>query len=396
MEIEPKTPVITLFDLDGVLIQPGGYRAAVKATINYFARKLGLGDQTPKEEDLAFFEANGVTSEWDMVPICSAILIDLAINAAGLEFPDVSFEELSTFIREKGIKIQADYRAEIERLTPYLKKPGVPAAESLLEAVREGNVFQTGGHGRYLTELLGDTRHVAGSETLRVFQNFILGNEGFVRAYGHPAEFKCDSYLTKYDSSLLTHENQERLQTLIAEGAIQAGVITARPSLAPAGMQDAGNDYSPEAELAMSLTGLSGIPVVGFGTIQFLGGKLRVLPDSLIKPSPVQALAGIAAACGEGMGKALDWAAAMVYEDGNCQAEQIIPVRFTLHIFEDSAIGIKACQGAADILRRHGIEATVKAWGIARNLDKIKALEAAGARIYPDVNEAIAEAFPEP
>jgi hypothetical protein len=161
-------------------------------------------------------------------------------------------------------------------------------------------------------------------------------------------------------------------------------------------MQDAGNDYSPEAELAMSLTGLSGIPVVGFGTIQFLGGKLRVLPDSLIKPSPVQALAGIAAACGEGMGKALDWAAAMVYEDGNCQAEQIIPVRFTLHIFEDSAIGIKACQGAADILRRHGIEATVKAWGIARNLDKIKALEAAGARIYPDVNEAIAEAFPEP
>ena len=388
-----RFPVVSLFDLDGVLIQPGGYRAAVKATVNYFSRKLGLGQQTLKEGDLAFFEANGITSEWDMVPICVAILIDLASRAAGIEFPDCSFDELALLMKKMGISIQADYRAKISRLTPYLKKPGVPAAEGLLDAVRAGSVFHCGRTAPYMAELLGDTRHIASSETLRVFQSFILGNEGFGKAYGLQPEFASESYLKSYDGALLGAYNLNRLQALIADSTVKVAVITARPSLPPAGTNDLTNDYSPEAEMAMGLPGLGGIPVVGCGAIQFLAGKLGVLPDSLVKPSPVQALAAIAAACGEDMLQALDWAAAKVFAHGSYPAEPHIPARFILHIFEDSAIGIQACQGAAVVLRQNGVDATVRAWGIARNPDKIKALEAVEAKVFPDVNPAIEAAF---
>ncbi len=393
MENETAIPAIILFDLDGVLIQPGGYRAAVKKTVNYFSQKLGLGDQIPKEEDLAFFEANGVTSEWDMVPICAAILVDLASRAGGTDFTGCSLDDVGRLIREKGIKIRADYRAEIERIIPFLNRAEVPAAENLLTAVQAGNVFEGRSSAPYLTELLGDTRHVERSETLRVFQSMILGDEGFAAAYGFQAGFESESYLKKYDKSSLTLENQKRLQHVISNGTIKAAVITARPSLAPDGMRDVANDYSPEAEMAVGLTGLRGIPLVGYGTLQFLAGRIGAMADSLVKPSPVQALAAIAAACGEEMVSALDWAAEMAQGGRNQIVNGKIPARFTLHIFEDSAIGIRACQRAVVILKQVQIEATVKAWGIARNLDKIKTLESVGAKVFPDVNLALEEAL---
>ena len=32
----------SLFDIDGVLVEPSGYRAAVQATLHYFTRRMGL------------------------------------------------------------------------------------------------------------------------------------------------------------------------------------------------------------------------------------------------------------------------------------------------------------------------------------------------------------------
>ena len=78
-------PTVFLFDLDGVLVQPGGYRAAVRATVNYFAKQLGLGNIAPADETVAIFEAQGITCEWDMVPI----LLTLALNSALSALPDL-------------------------------------------------------------------------------------------------------------------------------------------------------------------------------------------------------------------------------------------------------------------------------------------------------------------
>jgi len=43
---------VWLFDLDGVLICPGGYRAALKATVNHFTRAMGLGDYPLADETI--------------------------------------------------------------------------------------------------------------------------------------------------------------------------------------------------------------------------------------------------------------------------------------------------------------------------------------------------------
>src|ERR1051326_5292118 len=59
---------IILLDVDGVLVQPGGYRAALRATVNHF-----IGSQFDiQEEILTELEKHGISSEWDMVPLLLA------------------------------------------------------------------------------------------------------------------------------------------------------------------------------------------------------------------------------------------------------------------------------------------------------------------------------------
>jgi hypothetical protein len=391
--MEKRTSMVALFDLDGVLIQPGGYRAAVTATVNYFSQKMGLGQQAPNEDDLALLEANGITSEWDMVPICLVVLIEKASQAANAVFPDCSFEDLILLVRTLAISIDVNYRSEIRQMLPFLMKPSISPSEGLLDAIQAGKIYPGFQKAAFIRDLMGNTRHISDSKTLRVFQNYILGDRGFIEAYSLIPEFETHSYLRLNDVCLLSDENQRMLNRLISDSVIKLAVITARPSLPPAGAHDLLNDYSPEAEMAIKLTGLDGIPVVGFGTLQFLARKIGVLPDSLIKPSPIQALTAIKAAFGETMIRSLEWAAANGITGGDHQGASHLPSKFTLHIFEDSPIGIHSCQQAAFILKQKGCEVTVKAWGIARNPDKIKALEAVKAEVFPDVNQAIQAAF---
>src|SRR6185503_13358919 len=61
-----------LFDMDAVLVHPGGYHAALVATVNHFSRAMGHGDYGPTPEEIEAFEAAGITSEWDSAPIAIA------------------------------------------------------------------------------------------------------------------------------------------------------------------------------------------------------------------------------------------------------------------------------------------------------------------------------------
>ena len=83
---------VLLLDIDGVLVKPGGYRAALHATLNYFVNLMGLPNFEFPEEKLAGFERRGITSEWDMVPLLLAVLWeDILSQGKGLNLPsDVS------------------------------------------------------------------------------------------------------------------------------------------------------------------------------------------------------------------------------------------------------------------------------------------------------------------
>ena len=52
---------IILLDVDGVLVYPGGYRAALRATVNHFIDPSLEID----EETLTELERRGIASEWN-------------------------------------------------------------------------------------------------------------------------------------------------------------------------------------------------------------------------------------------------------------------------------------------------------------------------------------------
>ena len=69
------------------------------------------------------------------------------------------------------------------------------------------------------------------------------------------------------------------------------------------------------------------------------------------------------------------------------------PPRIEAHIFEDSPIGVQALQAGRAVLKRHGVELNLHTWGIATNPDKRRALEALGAPVFVDINQALTSVF---
>jgi hypothetical protein len=84
-------------------------------------------------------------------------------------------------------------------------------------------------------------------------------------------------------------------EKLLASDAHLAA-FTARPSAPPREIESPPLGYAPEAEIALDLVALPDIPLISFGRLQYLGEQRGYDPEVLVKPSPVQALAGISAA----------------------------------------------------------------------------------------------------
>lgn len=398
---------IFLFDLDGVLIQPGGYRAAVRASLDYFASRLGAGPQDLAEETISIFEAQGITSEWDMVPISLAILLEgIAAREgrfSGWDSLEGAVNELST---RPPAPVSVDYAATIRKLPAYLQPPAAPSDAILANITRAGagELFPHLSGSAILQDLFGRTRDLRRCATSTVFQNFILGDRLFSETYGVPAKFAVDSYLAQYDQVVVAPDWRARLLRENRAGALKIAAITARPSMPPVRLGDAGSGYSPEAEQALELAGLSGIAFMGYGSILYLAGLLGQSAELLLKPSPVQALAALLAALGEPAWPALLEAAQLAgvsWPQGQARPVELSRnhfrpgASFAIHIFEDSPIGIQATQAAAQILRKLDVDVRLSAWGITQNPDKRAALERLGARVFPDVNQALDVAFSE-
>ena len=60
---------ILLFDVDGVLIEDGGYYAALIKTLDYFNQLLGAGPIVFGPSDREQFHARGYVNEWDLCPL---------------------------------------------------------------------------------------------------------------------------------------------------------------------------------------------------------------------------------------------------------------------------------------------------------------------------------------
>ena len=66
---------LLLFDVDGVLIEDGGYYAALIKTLDYFNRLLGADPIVFGLPDRDQFQSRGYVNEWDLCPLCAGILL---------------------------------------------------------------------------------------------------------------------------------------------------------------------------------------------------------------------------------------------------------------------------------------------------------------------------------
>lgn len=397
---------ICLFDVDGVLIEPRGYRASIQATMDYFLEPLGLSHLYPGNAVPVVFESFGVTCEWDMIPIMLAVILN-EVSASSMAVPPL--ETLEAFMEWAALQkfsITVDLAEQVRKLAPFFTHAAHVPSEAILERLPKNEKERPLAHLSLpmLTELFGKTRNVTAAWITRVFQVFALGSEEFEKIYQTKADFQSYSYLQVKDRVLIEPDVLESLQRRQQQKKLHCAAYTARPSLPPRGIQTPLAGYSPEAEQGLALLNWHGMPLIGYGSLGYLADRMQVAADTLLKPAPVQALAGLAAAYSGEEWSSLVWAWDVLAqangggvmsgkEHRTAEIEQLIPQELSLHIFEDSSIGITAGHRAAELLQKEGRIVNFHAWGIASEPEKKQALLAVGARVFPDVNTALRTAF---
>ncbi len=385
---------ILLFDMDGVLVRPGGYGAGADVTLKYFFDKFHLPLYSDDRRMRVWFEAAGVSSEWDMVPITLAVILDRILGFCPSEHALENFEQVSRHFEKAVIpETEFEFQSIVQTLQPHFSRQPAPA-DAILDLIQsDEGVFLFPAlqkHPGLARLILRHSRDEGNSAVNRVFQNYVLGDRIFEQVYGRKAEFEAESVLLKYDKPLLSPEWRKRILQYRQEKKLFPVAFTARPSSAPKEKQDGHLGYSPEAEMALSLLGFETVPVMGYGRMVYTGSVYQVDADSLLKPSPFQALAAAMAAWSGSEWEALQWAMEVYSRQADdFTANGGLPQKFELHVFEDSAGGIRAANRAAEILRSNGYDVSFFGWGIATVEEKIKALQKTGAPVFDDVNLAL-------
>lgn len=383
---------IFLFDIDGVLVEPRGYRAAVQAALQYFTREMGLQPaHLPGEEEISLFEASRITSEWDMVPLALAALLDALLEAnLGARLPPFLWG-LDGW-RPRRVPAQITYRPAIQAMAGVLQA-GIFPADCVLAAARAGQAGLLPNLRSYalLADLLGDTRDVMGSLTTRIFQHYSLGSKVFQQVYNLPAFLDTPSLLGTLDSPQLEPGLRQRLLGLRAQGSLHMAAYTMRPSLPPPQANANPHGYAPEAELALEIAGLQALPLIGYGRVSWLAAQHHASAEAYLKPSPVQALAAaLAAVYGEELPALQDGLALHSVGKASERVQAALGGKQThLHVFEDTPGGVEAVLRAAHVLQQAGFAVQAHAWGIARQQDKVRALQALGAVVVSATNAAV-------
>lgn len=344
---------VFLFDMDSVLLIPGGYRAALIETVNHFSRQMGLGDLAPTHDEIEAFEAAGITSEWDSAPISIAVI---ALTGK-----------------------RPDYLTLIERLSAEWRKGEYPA-EAAYRILANGHLPSPGGRGAAgegeVQDILLYSRNIRRSPVLNIFQQFTLG-EAFEETYGLPKTIDTHSTLLKHDRPALSKPVP-----------LNSAIYTARPSRPP---RDAPHrtGYAPEAELGAQLVGLSHLPLIGFGSFQWLAETVGGGAEHYLKPSPVHALAAIGAALGGAESESLRAAEATARGEGSEWLPPLKKLRGAtgrVTVFEDSAASIRGVREAVGMLG--------EGWGcvgvgISPGGPKKAALAKVADRVYSSLDSAL-------
>ena len=342
---------IVLLDIDGVLVQPGGYRAAVRAALNHYTGRMGLPDIDITEEKFTELENRGIVSEWDMFPLLLASLWTEILSRRPMQvLPDELNAASAALLRHFDGVVPEEIHVPEFKLVPGQYPSETALQKGCFAPIPAG----------LRRNILSHTRDVHRSQTTRLFQQYSLGSSRFSETYGLPAEIETESFLLMHDRSNI----DDAIRAKLCQPGIHLAAFTARPSYPPREVKESHKGYAPEAELALELVELTDIPLIAFGKLQFTAALRRIDPYALLKPSPVQALAAIASAwSGEelpALQAACDW-----QETGKLTGVLTeLPRSFELILVEDTSGGIHSVRAAGEILHKAGLDVTVRAFGL--------------------------------
>ena len=354
---------LLIFDMDGVLLQPRGYHLALQETVRLAGEWLGLGDVRLTDEQIASFEALGISSEWHSSALAMGVLTlhqGAAVRASGEIILDVLFDKIG----KQPLEIPALERS-ISALRLLAEDTGLLSEEAI----------------RWVTI----SESIAVSPTINWFQELILGSELFARTYQKPAKFSIESYLSQYDRPILSSQSVEKLLAWSAKPERGAAVMTNRPSSGPDGFEG-----SPDADMGLELVGLNGIPVIGYSEIEWIAEQTGLGAGTLNKPHWAHALSAILTAYGWGYEKSLNEIVGVIEDDRRVKESLSFLNGGRIRVFEDTPAGLAALDHTADVLKKNGVQVTVEKIGIATDPVKSQALADRGAQVFPDVNTALA------
>jgi hypothetical protein len=369
---------IILLDIDGVILESVGYHLALQETVRRVARSLGFGDLSLSPQDIATFEAGGITSEWDEAAICSAGMMMSAWEFDPLLVFPTSFDTLD--------KAPNQFRnPDFSKFACDLTRPELLSINPLLRAERyflDDNSFSSS-QKDILIELIRHARDFHRSLTYRTFQELALGTDQYSEAYGAPGNLNCSSYLLEYDKPLLRPQESLRLNNWIKSLEHAAVILTSRPSRPPDGAFS-----PPEAELGAALVGLSKVPIIGWGGIIWLGEQYKSDPQDFLKPSPIHALTALRMALGKDQKEALS-SSALLVKTGQTDSTWAQLDKAQVAVFEDTPTGILSLSRASQVLSSAGIELYPKFFGIAANATKKDTLARIGAQVFKSISEPL-------
>jgi hypothetical protein len=381
---------VFLLDVDGVLVKPGGYRKSTQATLDWFTRRMGIADVLYSEAIFNYFEACNISSEFDIVPLCLAEIFDrLCALYPEVRLPVDLYQACDRW-REIGAALpKIDFTDMVDRVAKDTKVGRFPsdvALEANRSEINEPPFPHLTSHP-LLEKILSHTRDIQLSQITPLFQQFALGSELFRTTYNLPSEIETGSFLLAFDEPLLDGEIARSLNELWKKGNLSLVAYTGRPSKPLDEVIELLLPYAPEANLALEVAGLAGIPIIGLGQIFRQAEITGRDADELGKPSLISALGAIGAAVSGNEREALQAAERWIHHGEECFFKQLPAL--DIHLFEDTPGSIRFTKQAVAMLNESGVPARFQAWGIAHTERKINALRSAGAEVREDINTCL-------
>ncbi len=364
---------IIIFDMDGVLLSPGGYHQALRASVRRVGLALGVPGTDLTADQNAQFEALNITNEWDSLAICAALTLVHVWQADPKIRLDGSGPRAETIV---------DQPPDFDIFLRLLPDGGDLPGETVLEFLLSHHPWLDSAQRSHLSEVLINCRDIYQSLTLPAHQETVLGSENYHRHYNLEPRLNTISYLQQFDRPLLRQAQYTALRQWHQIPNHHAGIMTNRPSRTPP-------DYisAPEAELGLQLIALSDLPYIGSGILGWFATQHCQLPaHTFLKPNPVHALALIQACLGHPLRDALEMAASL-WRGESPREDWSMLHGAKMAVFEDSAKGLRSVNDACLLLADLGVHITPTLVGVTDNPVKREPLEDLADNVIEDINQ---------